>query len=71
MEDSHAEENVVLWTDSQTLSDGAKLGPDVSAQDVGSSRGRREEAGKDGPAGRSTKMIKSRSGSVTIYAPVY
>ncbi len=49
LEDSHAEEDVVLWTDAQTLSDSAQLSPDVSAQDVGRARGRREQTGQDGP----------------------
>lgn len=49
---SHAEEDVVLWTDSQTLPNGAQLCPDVSAQDVGSARGRWEQASKYGPAGK-------------------
>lgn len=48
--DSHAEEDIVLRTDSQTLSDGTQLRPDVSAQDVGSTRGGREQTSQDGPA---------------------
>lgn len=54
--DSHAEEDVVLRTDSQTLSDRTQLSPDVSAQDVGRTRGRREQTGQDGPAGESIEM---------------
>lgn len=54
--DSHAEEDVVLWTDSQTLSDGTQLSPDVSAQDVGGTRGRGEQSGQDGPAGEGIEM---------------
>lgn len=41
----------MLWTDSKTLSDGTQLRSDVSAQDVGGTRGRREQTGQDGPAG--------------------
>lgn len=54
--DSHAEEDVVLWTDSQTLSDCTELSPDVSAHDVGRTRSRREQTSQDGPAGESMEM---------------
>lgn len=52
LENIHAEENIVLWTDAQTLPDGTQLGPDVPAQDEGSAGGWRKEAGQDGPANR-------------------
>lgn len=48
----HAKENIVLWTDTQTLSDGTQLSPDVSAKNEGSARGWREKPGQNGPANR-------------------
>ena len=48
---SHAEEDVVLRAEAQTLSDGAELGPDVFAHDVGRAGGRREQTRQDRPTG--------------------
>lgn len=48
----HAKENIVLWTDTQTLSDGTQLSPDVSAKNEGSARGWRKKTGQNGPANR-------------------
>lgn len=64
--DLHAEEDVVLWTDSQTLSNGTQLSPDVSAQDVGSTRGWREQTSQDGPAEEGTDMNLSGWTSVCV-----
>lgn len=52
LEDSHAEENVVLRTDAQALSDGAQLRADVPTQDEGGAGGWREKTRQDGPASR-------------------
>lgn len=69
LEDSHAEEDVVLWTDSQTLSNGTQLSPDVSAQDVGGTRGRREQTGQDGPA-EETQGDYLNKPDLCLYVPV-
>lgn len=52
LEDLHAEENIVLRTDAQTLSDGAQLGADVSTKDEGGAGGWRKKTSQDGPASR-------------------
>lgn len=43
----HAEQNVVLRTDSQILPDGAQFGADVLAEDVGGSRSGRKQPSQD------------------------
>lgn len=43
----HAEEDVVLRTDPQVLSDGAELGANVFAEDVRCTRGGREQSRQD------------------------
>ena len=51
----HAEQDVVLGTDSQVLANGAELRADVLSQDVGGARGGREQAGQDRPIRDRTK----------------
>ena len=45
----HAEDDIVLRTDAQVLSDGAELRADVFAQDVRCAGGGREQACQDRP----------------------
>lgn len=45
----HAEQNIVLRTDSQILSNGTKFRANVFAQDVGCTRGGWEQSCQDGP----------------------
>lgn len=44
MEHLHAEENVVLWTNAQTLSNSTQLRSDVFSHDVSSARGRGKQS---------------------------
>lgn len=53
----HAEEDVVLRTDPQVLSDGAELGANVFAEDVRCTRGGREQSRQDWPTGRNEMIL--------------
>lgn len=52
MANIHAKKNVVLGTHAEVLSNGAQLGTDVFAEDVGRARGRWKQARQDRPFGK-------------------